>query len=218
MSIHGEKTGTGKAVADLPLGQNAQQRVLKKPGNFYHYSDWHASHYLKMMMDKIFEPKNFQNELVWCYEVGGRGKRRWARKHDTILFYSKGSKFHFDPTAVAERRKPGTHMKVGIDEDGREYQEKRDAKTGKVLWSQDRFGCASIILVDGHLIILAETGDLILAEANAAKYRELARASLLTGPVTTPENSPVLQPCAARSIAAQATSAPSPVGWPGVAA
>jgi len=107
-------------------------RVLKPTGSIYLHCDWHASHYLKMMMDKIFEPKNFQNELVWCYEVGGRGKRRWARKHDTILFYSKGSKFHFDPTAVAERRKPGTHMKVGIDEDGREYQEKRDAKTGKV--------------------------------------------------------------------------------------
>ncbi len=57
-----------------------------------------------------------------------------------------------------------------------------DARTGKVRWSQERFGCASMILADGQLIILAETGDLILAEANAEKYRERARASLLTGP------------------------------------
>ena len=57
-----------------------------------------------------------------------------------------------------------------------------DLKTGKVCWSQDHFGCASLILADGQLIVLAETGDLILAEANAEKYRERARASLLTGP------------------------------------
>ncbi len=64
MSIHGEKTGTGKAVADLPLGQNAQQRVLKKPGNFYHYSDWHASHYVEVMRDQIvskYERSKIQN-------------------------------------------------------------------------------------------------------------------------------------------------------------
>jgi outer membrane protein assembly factor BamB len=57
-----------------------------------------------------------------------------------------------------------------------------DVKTGKVRWSQERFGCSSIILADGHLIILTESGDLVLAEANPEKYREKARASLLTGP------------------------------------
>ncbi len=57
-----------------------------------------------------------------------------------------------------------------------------DVKTGKVRWSQEKFGCSSIILADGHLIILTESGDLVLAEANPEKYREKARASLLTGP------------------------------------
>jgi DNA modification methylase len=107
-------------------------RVLKSTGSIYLHCDWHASHYLKVMMDTIFGANNFQNEIAWCYEVGGRTKKRWARKHDTILFYSKTDKFHFDWKAVAERRKDGTHMKANVDEDGREYQEKRDAKTGKV--------------------------------------------------------------------------------------
>jgi DNA modification methylase len=107
-------------------------RVLKPTGSLYLHCDWHASHYLRAMMDGIFGANNFQNEIVWCYEVGGRGKKRWARKHDTILFYSKSQTFHFDWTAVAEPRKVGTHMKESVDEDGRAYQEKRDAKTGKV--------------------------------------------------------------------------------------
>jgi outer membrane protein assembly factor BamB len=57
-----------------------------------------------------------------------------------------------------------------------------DVKTGKVRWAQERFGCSSIILADGQLIILTESGDLVLAEVNPEKYREKARASLLTGP------------------------------------
>jgi DNA modification methylase len=113
-------------------------RVLKPTGCVYLHCDWHASHYLKCMMDSIFgsnprgNDKGFQNEIVWCYEVGGRGKKRWARKHDSILFYSKGKDFCFDWPAVAEPRKDGTHMKAAVDEDGRPYQEKTDAKSGKV--------------------------------------------------------------------------------------
>ncbi len=107
-------------------------RVLKPTGSIYLHCDWHASHYLRVMMDGIFGASNFQNEIVWCYEVGGRGKKRWARKHDTILFYSKSQTFHFDWAAVAEPRKAGTHMKARVDEDGRPYQEKRDARSGKV--------------------------------------------------------------------------------------
>jgi DNA modification methylase len=116
------------------MRERAQEmyRVLKPTGSIYLHCDWHANAYLKVMMDGIFGANNFQNEIVWCYEVGGRGKSRWARKHDTILFYSKTKKFHFDWTAVAEDRKPGTHMKTNVDDDGREYQEKTDAKTGKV--------------------------------------------------------------------------------------
>ena len=57
-----------------------------------------------------------------------------------------------------------------------------DVKTGKVRWSQERFGCAALILADGHLIALTEPGDLVLVAANAEKYQEQARASVLTGP------------------------------------
>jgi DNA modification methylase len=107
-------------------------RVLKPTGSFYLHCDPHASHYLKVMLDEVFAPQNFQNEIIWCYEIGGRSKLRWARKHDVILFYSKSSTFHFDPQGIITPRKAGTHMKTTTDADGREYQEKRDGKTGKI--------------------------------------------------------------------------------------
>jgi adenine specific DNA methylase Mod len=40
-------------------------RVLKKTSSFYYHCDWHASHYVKVMLDQIFGENNFQNEIVW---------------------------------------------------------------------------------------------------------------------------------------------------------
>jgi DNA modification methylase len=39
--------------------------VLKKTGSFYYHCDWHASHYVKVMLDQIFGENNFQNEIIW---------------------------------------------------------------------------------------------------------------------------------------------------------
>ena len=64
-------------------------RVLKDTGSFYLHCDWHASHYLKVMCDDIFGYNNFQNEIVWHYKTGGLSKKRFARKHDILLFYLK---------------------------------------------------------------------------------------------------------------------------------
>src|SRR5882672_9586845 len=42
-------------------------RILKPTGSFYLHCDWHASHYLKVMLDDIFGESHFQNEIVWYY-------------------------------------------------------------------------------------------------------------------------------------------------------
>ena len=65
------------------------RRVLKKTGSIYVHCDWHASHYIKTEMDKIFGYENFQNEVVWAYKTQGATKKRWSRKHDILLFYTK---------------------------------------------------------------------------------------------------------------------------------
>lgn len=65
------------------------QRTLTVDGMLFLHLDYRESHYAKVMLDKIFGPENFVNEIVWCYQSGGAGKRTFAKKHDTILAYSK---------------------------------------------------------------------------------------------------------------------------------
>jgi site-specific DNA-methyltransferase (adenine-specific) len=107
------------------------RRVMKDTGSIYLHCDPTASHYLKLLMDAVFGTGKFQNEIVWCYEIGARGKKRWGRKHDVILFYSKSERFIFNLREVVVPRKTGTHMKVRTDDEGRPYQEKIDKKSGK---------------------------------------------------------------------------------------
>ena len=71
-------------------------RVLKKTGSIYLHCDWHASHYLKVMMDRVFGYRNFQNEIIWCYTGLSQRKSSWVRKHDNILFYTKGKNWTFN--------------------------------------------------------------------------------------------------------------------------
>lgn len=65
-------------------------RILKLSGNIYLHADWHAAHYLKIEMDKIFGYNNFQGEIIWHYGLGAsNGKKTFLKKHDNILYYSK---------------------------------------------------------------------------------------------------------------------------------
>jgi site-specific DNA-methyltransferase (adenine-specific) len=89
----------------------AMRRLLKPTGVFLLHLDWHAVHYAKVLCDGIFGPPGggggFQNELIWYYQTGGAGKGRFSRKHDTILLYANGARFHFDGRAVAIPRASG---------------------------------------------------------------------------------------------------------------
>ena len=75
------------------------KRLLKSTGSIYVHSDWHASHYIKVEMDKIFGYENLINEVVWCYKSGGASpKRYFSRKHDTIHVYAKDQRrYAFNP-------------------------------------------------------------------------------------------------------------------------
>ena len=82
-------------------------RVLKSTGSFYYHCDWHASHYIKMLLDSdyLFGYSNFRNEIIWFYtNRGGRAKRHFARKHETLLFYSKSDDYYFDGYAIGLTR------------------------------------------------------------------------------------------------------------------
>ena len=71
-------------------------RVLKDTGSMYLHCDSKTSHYLKISMDNIFGIKQFQNDIAWCYTGPSGVRKRYPRKHDTILFYTKGKSWTFN--------------------------------------------------------------------------------------------------------------------------
>jgi DNA modification methylase len=73
------------------------RRVMKSRASLYLHCDPTASHYLKLLLDAIFEPKNFRAEIVW--ERAGAHNMRikgWARTNDSLLYYTKGATFTFN--------------------------------------------------------------------------------------------------------------------------
>jgi len=77
------------------------RRLLSERGTLYVHLDWREAHYVKVALDEIFGREAFLNEIVWAYDYGGRSRRRWPAKHDTILVYVRDpDRYHFDAQAV----------------------------------------------------------------------------------------------------------------------
>lgn len=64
-------------------------RVLKPTGSLYLHCDPTASHYLKILLDAVFGPENFRNEIVWKRTSAHSGANRYGPVHDVLLFYGK---------------------------------------------------------------------------------------------------------------------------------
>lgn len=101
--------------------------LLTPTGSLYLHLDWRVTHYAKVLLDEIFgfsvntEGPGFKNEIIWHYQSGGRAHKRYARKHDTILFYTKSARYCFHPERISERRGTGkrNHMRKEVDSNGR---------------------------------------------------------------------------------------------------
>jgi DNA modification methylase len=102
-------------------------RVLKENGTFYYHCDWHASHYIKVLLDQILGEGSFVNEIIWkrqsSHNDAKQGSKHLGRVHDTILMYSRGKDYFFkhlyrpyDPDYVASFYR---HVEP---ETGRRYQ------------------------------------------------------------------------------------------------
>ena len=72
--------------------------ILRPTGAIYLHCDPTASHYIKVMMDGIFHPENFRNEIIWKRTGAHGGSRRWGPVHDVILFYSATDKYTWNKT------------------------------------------------------------------------------------------------------------------------
>jgi site-specific DNA-methyltransferase (adenine-specific) len=76
-------------------------RLLKREGTLYFHIDYREAHHCKLLLDQIFGRECFLNEIIWAYDYGGRTKRRWPAKHDTILVYVKDPHaYHFNSEEV----------------------------------------------------------------------------------------------------------------------
>ncbi|MEO6891493.1 MAG: site-specific DNA-methyltransferase [Ktedonobacteraceae bacterium] len=102
-------------------------RLLAQNGSLYLHLDWRTTHYARAILDEIFalspqaEGAGFKNEIIWHYQSGGRNRKSFARKHDSILLYTRSAQYCFHGERIAERR--GTqrrnHMRKQVDADGR---------------------------------------------------------------------------------------------------
>ena len=76
------------------------RELLSEEGTIYVHCDYRVSHYLRAVLDEIFGPRNFRNELIWCYRGGGVPRKDFAAKHDTIFRYSKSDAYIFNADEV----------------------------------------------------------------------------------------------------------------------
>lgn len=108
--------------------------LLANDGSIFVHIDWHEDAYLKILLDEIFGEDNLVNEIIWHYGSGGSYKNSFAKKHDTIFWYSKTSHYKYFPDnkMVGEKRGPQkrNNMKKDVDDDGKIYYSIKSA--GKV--------------------------------------------------------------------------------------
>lgn len=99
------------------------RRVLKNTGSIYVHCDWHAAHYIKCEMDKIFGYESFINEIAWCYELGGRvSKKAYGRRHDIIFFYSKTGDHNFNWDKVLDDWDENSKAKFKYEDEKGRYR------------------------------------------------------------------------------------------------
>lgn len=100
-------------------------RVLKPTGSIYLHCDPTASHYLKLLMDAVFGPKMFRNEIVWDYSFRLMDLPRFFnRKHDLILFYAKSKDAYFKMPKTAwtkEELLASRKQAIHLDDNGEEW-------------------------------------------------------------------------------------------------
>jgi DNA modification methylase len=122
------------------------KELLAIDGSIYVHLDQKMSHYVKVILDEIFDKSNFRNEIAWCYTGPSQASNYYPRKHDTILFYSKGNNNYFNTPRIAH--KSGVHNTgklFGNTEEDKDLKVELESKGKKVedwwidIWSCDRY-------------------------------------------------------------------------------
>lgn len=135
--------------------------VLKAShGSLVLHLDQRASHAAKLMLDDVYGPKNFRNEIIWSYNSGGASRRHLSRKHDTLLWYTADDNYTFNPMREPYAT-PNVAGRPGFHPEGRLLTDVWNisiiSTTGK-----ERLGYATqkpVALLDRLVKILTDEGD-----------------------------------------------------------
>ena len=141
-------------------------RVLSPAGSFFLHIDYREAHYCKVLLDAIFGRGSFMNEIIWAYDFGGRSKRKWPAKHDTILWYARDPDrytFNYEAIDRIPYLAPGL---VGAEKAAR-------GKTPTDVWwqtivptnSRERSGYPTqkpLAILDRIVRVHSDPGDLVL--------------------------------------------------------
>ncbi len=91
--------------------------AIKPTGSILLHVDYRSSHRARVLLDDVLGPDRFVNHLVWWYGLGGSSPRRFARKHDDILWYCLDpDRYWFAPPMVpATSRRLRGRLKKATD-------------------------------------------------------------------------------------------------------
>lgn len=113
-------------------------RVLKPTGSLYLHCDPTASHYLKLLLDGVFGPGNYRNEIIWQRTTSHNSAKRYGKIADTIYFYSKSDNYTWNDIRTAYSLAQLSRYRE--DENGRLYRaenltaDRRNSASGKFNW------------------------------------------------------------------------------------
>ncbi len=126
--------------------------ILSDDGSIFVHLDWKMSHYIKIVLDEVFGKNNFRNEIIWAYNgPGSPGMKQFNRKHDTIFWYSKSSKWIFNDDAIRVEHSEKTmdNFKVGLEGSGFTSDTYELNKSGKIPEDWWQIAVASRVKIDG---------------------------------------------------------------------
>lgn len=87
------------------------RELLSDNGTIFIHCDWHKSHHIRCLLDDVFGPENYRNEIIWQKTLSRKTQSgQFGNMHDTILFYSKSSETTFN-TIYEERDKETTEKR-----------------------------------------------------------------------------------------------------------
>lgn len=111
--------------------------LLAEDGSIYVHCDWRLTGHLRLVLDEIFGKNNVLNEIIWCYKEREMSKDKWNRKHDTILFYKKGSNHTFNSDSVLEPYTEVTAQKFKYKDNIGYYQIRGKGVPGSPVYKAD---------------------------------------------------------------------------------